>query len=325
MTYCPLHLHSQFSLLDGAILFPELMQYLQQLNITACSLTDHGVMGGVVEFYKQCKANNIKPLLGVEAYITEDEDGKEEKTRDNAHLILIAKNNQGLSDLFRLSSEAALQNFYYKPRIYRDKLRCLSGNVIVATACIGGVLAKKAKFELDVYGKCTSCTDPTGDVERELEFYREVFGRDFYLEFQCWDDGLHYQSRYNELVIELAKSTGTSTIITSDAHYLRKEDHALHELLMAMQIKKTLEEYREAGEMQYGPYFYVKTPEELLGEAEQLGVPEALENTIKIAEECNVEIELGVYRPPTFKIEEAEDFQEYKVWLEQREAKTNQR
>jgi DNA polymerase III subunit alpha len=293
--------------------------------MTACALTDHAVMGGIVDFYKQCKANHIKPLLGVEAYITEDQDGKEEKTRDNSHLILIAKNETGLRDLCTLSSEAALNNFYYKPRIYKHKLQLLSGNVIVATACIGGILAKKAKFEVDAYGKCTACTDPNGDVGRELEWYRSIFQDDFYLELQSWDDGLHHQREYNRLLMGLGQARGTQFVITSDAHYLRKEDHSLHELLMAMQIKKTIEEYREAGEMQYGPYFYVKTPEELLSEAKELGVEEAYYNTMKIAEQCNVEIELGKYKPPTFKIEEAEDYPEFKSWLAQKEVRTNPR
>jgi len=295
------------------------------LGIKSCAITDHGVMGGIVEFYKACKQAGIKPLLGVEAYITEDQDGKEnsEKTRDNAHLILIAKNQTGLRDLCTLSSEAALQNFYYKPRIYKHKLQRLRGNVIASTACIGGVLARKAKFEVDAYGKCTSCTDPTGDVGRELRWYLDVFGSDFYLELQCWDDGLHKQPLYNRMLQGFVESHNIPTVITSDSHYLRKEDHALHELLMAMQIKKTIEEYRAAGEMQYGPYFYVKTPEELLSEAKELGCEEAYYNTIQIAEKCNVEIELGKYKPPTFKIEEAEDYEEYKTWLAQREAKIN--
>jgi DNA polymerase-3 subunit alpha len=315
MSFTHLHLHTEYSLLDGAVTIPDLMTHLKEQGMTACAITDHGWMAGVVDFYKQCKKSDIKPLIGVEAYITEDEDGSEEKTRDNMHLVLIAKDNVGYQKLLDLCSNAALNNFYYKPRINKKHLRQLSGHVVATSACLGGVIAKRLAFEKDQYGKATRCSPLYPDVlPADLVFYREIFGPDFYLEVQPWNAEDNHQKVYNSFIMDLAHTHELPLVITSDAHYLKQGDHELHEVLMAMQFKTTVEKYRESGEMQYGPYFYVKGPEEMLEGARNLGCEEAFHNTNRIAEQCEVEIELGVYKPPVFDVRTAEDYQEFLEW-----------
>lgn len=327
MSYTPLHLHTQYSLLDGANLIPDLMVYLKEHGMTSCAITDHGWMAGVVDFYKQCKKNDIKPLIGVEAYVTDDEDDQEneQKTRDNAHLILIAKNQEGYAGLLRLCSEAALRNFYYKPRIYRDKLRGLRGNVIATTACLGGVVSKRLNYELDNYGRVQNVSDPDGAAKKIIAWYQEVFQEDFYLEIQDWPDETKHQQTYNDHILDVGRAMGVPFVITSDAHYLKQEDYKLHELLMALQLKTTLDKYQDKEEMKYGPHFYVKTPEEMLEAAKRWNCEEAFHNTNAIAEKCNVDIELGVYKPPVFKIEEADDYEDFKQWAAQREVRTSPR
>ena len=316
MSFTHLHLHTQYSLLDGAIRSKELVPYLKADGQTACAITDHGFMGGVVDFYKACKAGGIKPLEGVEAYITDDEDDKPERTRDNHHLILIAKNNEGYRTLLQLCSEAALHNFYYKPRIHKHKLARLRGNAICTSACLAGGLAKRGQWELNAYGQATVFTDPTGDVSKQIDFLSDIFGSDLYLELQDWDSGDHRQAVFNSYLLVQAQARSLPCVITSDAHYLRREDYQLHEMLMSLQFKKTLEEYRTQEEMRYGPYFYVKTQAEMLEACKKLGCEEAFYNTEKIADLCQVEIELGVYKSPTFNIEAAEDFSSFLKWKE---------
>jgi DNA polymerase-3 subunit alpha len=325
MSYTPLHLHTQYSLLDGAILIPDLMERLKELKITSCAITDHGWMAGIVDFYKQCKKNDIKPLIGVEAYVTDNEDNlsNEQKVRDNAHLILLAKDQEGYVDLLRLCSEAALQNFYYKPRISRDKLRGLRGHAIATTACLGGVVSKRLNYELDNYGRVKNVSDPVCSAKGLISWYQEVFQEDFYLEIQDWPDETGHQQAYNRFILDVGRPMGVPFVITSDAHYLKQEDHKLHELLMALQLKTTLDKYQDKEEMKYGPHFYVKTPDEMLEAAKHWGCEEAFHNTNAIAEKCNVEIELGVYKPPVFKIEQADDYEDFKQWADQRDLKTS--
>jgi DNA polymerase-3 subunit alpha len=293
--------------LDSAIQIKNLVVYLKEQGIISCAITDHGWMAGVVDFQKQLTEANMKPLIGVEAYITDDEDGIEDnslKHKDNYHLVLLAKDNEGIKLLFQLLSDAAVNNFYYKPRIWKGHLPKLAGHVIVTTACLGSEAARKDFPEQNfIY--------PT------VRYLADIFGNDLYLELQDWDDGSGIQPAYNKylLGVRIQSFWPAQYVITSDAHYLRKEDHKLHEVMMAMQLKKTLKDYREEGKMMYGPYFYVKTDEEMKRSVMELEIPEAYENTIKIAEQCNATIELGKYHMPNFNIEEAVDYEEFKKWL----------
>jgi len=315
MTFTHLHLHSEYSLLDGAIRFKDLVPYLKEKGMGACALTDHGFLGGTIEFQKQLKKENLKPILGCEAYITEDADDTPQdlKNRDNLHAVLLCKDIDGLRGLFKLQTEAATHNFYYKPRIHRPKLEELAGHVVVTTACLKGILTNQLMFERDIYGRVEHVTAADG-FQDLFTWYLSLFGEDFYLELQDWDDGTQIQYRYNEFLLELAHRP--SYIITSDCHYLRKEDHELHEIMMAGQLKMTLADYRAQETMRYGPFFYVKDPAEMKLSADRWGI--GLESTQEIADKCNCEIELGTYHPPVFNPEEAPDWKEYIQWKSQR-------
>jgi len=317
VSFVNLHLHSSYSVLDGAIRFPALAERLTELGMTACALTDHGFMGGILEFQKALEKKNIKPLLGVESYCTNDPDNTEKKTRDNDHLVLIAKDNEGLRQLMTIQAEAAIDNFYYKPRIYTPKLERLAGHVIVTTACLKGILGQHMDREIDEFGivQRVSCT--TGLLPR-LKWLKGVFGEDLYLETQAWDDETHIQERYNDTIIGLARYNDIKLVITNDCHYLRKEDHAYHERMMAMQLGKTYEEYMASDMMKYGNNFYVKTPAEMQEAATEMGCPEAVENTLEAAEKCNTHIETGVYHLPVYKPKNAPDYEEFKKWRDER-------
>ena len=307
-----LHAHSQHSILDGAILIPQLIQQLKKSEQPAVALTEHGWMASSIELYKACKKENLKAILGIEAYVTNDPDDFDgEKTRDNMHMVILAKDNVGYSRLCELSSAAFTRNFYYKPRIYKKSLEYLKGHVVVTTACLGGVLAKKAKFEKDHQERAIGCT-PGENFFEDLTFYEDTFGEDFYLEVQGWDDGRHFQTEYNKMLLDIGGQRGLSFVLTADAHYLDAEDYELHKLLMAMQLKMTLSDYLEKSEMQYGPYFYVADSTEMMRRAIEIGCTEAFDNTFSIAEKCNVELELNKYKMPVFRIEDEPDYAEWR-------------
>jgi DNA polymerase-3 subunit alpha len=291
------------------------------LKQEACAITDHGVMYGVIEFYKAAKKHGIKPILGVEAYITEDPDNAEEKTRDNRHIVLLAMNNQGLSDLYWMLSNANMNNFHYKPRINIDILAERSENLIVTSACLGGVIAKRRR-EKDgkiiipgaVYDEdAREFRDPDGIAEMWLLRLQRIFEDRFYVEVQ--DNGAWEQEAYNRWAIDRASQHNVETVLTADAHYLTSDDSRTHELIMAQQMKKTLQEYREDNSMKYGPYYYIRDSYDMYRAASKIGAHGAAYNTIEIADRCNVEIELGEYESPQFDITQQDDYEDFKEWL----------
>lgn len=310
--------------MDGAIQFKSLIPRLKELGMDSYAVTDHGWAGGLLEFQKACQKEGIKSLLGCESYISGDPDYTEKKTRDNYHLVIIAKNNKGLHKLFKLQSEAATRNFYYKPRIYFNKLQELAGDCVITTACLAGILSRCMRFNRNDYGVVESIDlvskADSKDEENSIgindliKTLKSWFGSDLYLEVQGWNNEENIQLLYDKTVIELAKKHDIKTVITSDCHYLTKEDHAIHEVLMAIQFKQTLEEYRSAGKMQYENEFYVKSPEEMLALATNLGVPEAASNTQEIVEKCNAEIETGKFYMPSFNHKTQPDYKDFKLW-----------
>jgi DNA polymerase-3 subunit alpha len=289
------------------------VQHAKDNGMQAMALTDHGWMAGIIDFYKAFKKADLHPLLGTEAYCTDDPDRlfNEDKTRDNMHTILIAKNNTGYSKLLELVSNAAINNFYYKPRIYREHLRELGGNAIMTSGCLGGCIASRLSWETDQYGRAIACIDSNNIISREVEYYLDVFGDDFYLELQVCDNEDNFQHVYNQWLLNFGRERQIPFVITADCHYIKKEDSELHEMIMAMQMKKTLAEYRENSEMTYGPYFYVASPAEMLERAQSINCEEAYYNTIKIAKQCNVEITLGQYEEPIFDITQMNDYKDF--------------
>lgn len=298
-----LHVHTEYSLQDGIIRPKELVDYVKELGMTTVAITDHGNMHGVIDFYKSCIEGNIKPLVGIEAYITSDLDNTEKKTRDNAHLVLLAKNNKGYHGLLKLCSNAYLNNFYYKPRIYIGYLRDYSEDLIATTACLAGPVASAFRKGEGVYG------------ENALDNMLKIFGENLYAEIQ--DNQEPEQKPYNQWLVHVCNRKGVPLIITSDAHYLKKEDFTLHEMTMAMQLKLTLAQYRAGNKMVYTPDYYIKTPSEFELGAKKYGAQDAIDNCDRIGELCNVEIELGKLSMPTFDITKTTDYQDFLKWKEQ--------
>lgn len=316
--FCHLHTHTEFSVLDGINKIDALCEYVKKQGMSACAITDHGVLHGVIDFYKAAKKAGINPVIGVEAYITEDEDGIEEnkyKTRDNNHCILLAQNDTGLRNLFWLTNQANKYNFYYRPRISIESLRHGRAEGIIATSsCLGGVVSKQGEFDK----AAGTFTDSDGTATKRLELFQDIFNGRFYAEIQdnpeFWE-----QEVYNAWLIYQSKNIGISPVITADAHWLTKADKETHSLIMAQQMKCTLAEYEgDEDGLFYGSGHYIRTPEEMYEAAIKCGSEEAFWNASKIAEQCNVEIKLGEYELPHFDVESADDYSAFKKWEEKK-------
>lgn len=319
MSFTHLHLHTEYSLMDGAIRIRDLVPYIKENGMMACGITDHGSLGGIIKFYQECRKADIKPLLGCEFYLTENADDlpNKEKEKDNYHAVIIAKNNKGYQGLLKLSSEAYLRNFYYKPRVNIDKLGILRGNVVCLSACLAGFLTRRATFDAER----REWFDSTNEVQVMYERMCSLLNKeDIYLELQDWDDGTGIQPAWNNFLLSFGGKNNTDNfVITTDAHFLTKKDHKYHELMMALQFGTTLDRYRASSSMKYGDWPWVKPPEMMMESAKRLGCEIAYHNTNKIAEQCSVEIELGVWKPPTFDPTQAKDYEEFLAWKEQQE------
>ena len=313
--FCHLHVHSEFSLLDGAIKLDALCKYIAELGMTSVALTDHGVMSGVVEFYKAALKHKIKPVIGVEAYVTDDEDNlpKTECTRDNFHLVLLAADNIGYRNLVRMVTHAGLENFYYKPRITKAMLRTHADGVIATSGCLA------CEFSRILQGN-TKEAEPLGQRARydlaisRAEGYRSLFQRGFYLELQDHDDEDPWQEEYNKYVVQMGKDLDIPLVITADAHYLSRDSKPVHDILMAIQLKQTLEEYRTGGYFQY-KNTYIRPQKDMLSSAIKYQAEEAFWNTTKVADKCNVTFEFGNYQTPDFDLETTNDQEEFTSWL----------
>ena len=280
-----LHLHTQFSLLDGAIRFDQLFQLARSYKMNACAITDHGNMFGVADFYYAAKEFGIKPILGCEAYIAPKSrfDKKGVKGEDNAyHVILLSMNNDGYRNLIKLMSLAQLEGFYYVPRIDRELLRKYSDGLICLTACIKGEIPNSI---------LKGDEKKTRDI---VEEYYSIFGDRLFFELQ--DNGLDEQKRVNEALINLSGHYGIPIVATNDCHYLRKSEARAHELLLCIQTGKTINDQNRLSFK--SDEFYFKSPDEF--ERAFSEYPEALTNTVKIAEMCNVVMTEGVYHFPEF-------------------------
>lgn len=291
-----LHLHSQFSLLDGAIRFEPLFEQAKAYGMKACSITDHGNMFGVIDFYFTAREFGIKPIIGCEAYIAPRSRLEQTKARgeDHAyHIVLLAMNNEGYKNLLKMISSAHLEGFYYVPRIDRELLRSHSEGLICLTACLKGEIPNQILKGDDA------------SVRKTVDEYISLFGDRLYFELQ--DNGLAEQKKINETLIDLSRRYGIPIVATNDCHYLRKEEAKAHELLLCIQTGKTmLDKDRLAFKSEE---FYFKSPDEI-GRA-FARYPEALSNTLKIAEMCNVEIDVGTYHFPEFKPREDLDLNDY--------------
>jgi DNA polymerase III subunit alpha len=297
MDYLHPHIHSEYSLLDGAIRIKELVKLTKQYGMSAMSITDHGSLAGTLEFYREARKEGIKSVLGIETYITMDKDGlsNEEKTRDNMHMILLAANEEGWKNLLWLNSNAYQNNFYYKPRISFDNLISRSHGIIASSACLAGVCARQATYDEinNIY------SDPEHKVEKVINQFKEIFFGKYYLELM--HSSQKQQISYNKFLIELGARTNTKLIISADAHYEKKEDEELHSMLMAMQSKKSIDQYKNEDYFHYEGC-YIRPPQEMLDAAISIGVESAFHNTLEIASLVNLDIKLGEYKMPIFDI-----------------------
>lgn len=290
-----LHVHTEYSLLDGANRIPDLMARTASLGMNSIAITDHGVMYGVIDFYKAAIKNGIKPVLGCEVYTAKRTrfDRQPGIDADQGHLVLLARDNEGYKNLMKIVSAGFTEGFYYKPRIDMEVLRRYSKGITALSACLSGDVAT-AILEGD-YGK----------AKQKALTFNEIFGQGyFYLELQS--NGIEEQNLVNQSLIKLSKETGIPLVATNDAHYLRREDARAHEVLLCIQTgRKITDEDR----MKFSSDdFYIKSPEEMA--AAFKNVPEALENTVKIAESCNVELEFNKLHLPQFNVpEEREPFE----------------
>ena len=282
MKYVPLHLHTEYSLLDGAIKIKDLFNFAKDNDMPAVAITDHGTMYGIIEFYLQGKeVPEVKPLLGCEFYICEGDVINDKTTKKTLnHLVLIAKNNEGYQNLIKLDSIAATQAYYYKPRINREMLKEHSKGLICLSACVQGELAYKTLYASEE------------EAYEVAKWYKELFGEDYYIEIQ--DHGLVEQKRSNPTLIKIAKELDIPLVITNDSHYLMKEDAEWHDTLLCEQTKSLK---NDPNRFKFSNNeFYVKTVEELRRAFDWLDddmFNKAIENTVKISEKCDVKIELG--------------------------------
>ena len=290
MSFTHLHVHTEYSLLDGSSKIKEITKRAAELGMDSLAITDHGVMYGVIDFYKAAKEAGIKPVLGCEVYVAPGSRfDKEAGTGEDKynHLVLLAENNTGYQNLMKIVSRGFTEGFYYKPRVDKELLREFHEGIIATSACLAGEVQRylaRGMYE---------------EAKRVALYYQDIFGKDnFFLELQ--DHGIAEQHYVNPQLLRMSEETGIELICTNDVHYTYADDADAHDILLCIQTgKKVTDENR----MRYtGGQYYLKSPEEM---AELFKyAPQALANTEKIAERCNVEIEFGVTKLPRFAVPE---------------------
>ena len=296
MDFVHLHVHTEYSLLDGANRIKDLVKKVKDLGMKAVAITDHGVMYGAIDFYKECKKNEIKPIIGCEVYVAPRTRFDKEANVDTqySHLILLAKDNEGYKNLTKLVSLSFTEGYYYKPRIDKEILRKYSKGLICTSACIGGELS--VNILNNNYEK----------AKKIAQEYADIFGKDdYYIELQ--HNGIQEQVLANQGLIKIANELGLKIIATNDAHYLNKEDAYPHEVLLCVQTgKKMIDEDR----MRFSTdEFYVKSQEEMYENFKNL--PQALSNTIEIADKCNVEFDFDTTILPNYDVPDGMAHNEY--------------
>lgn len=298
--YVPLHLHTEYSLLDGAIKIAELVEAAASMKMPAVAITDHGNLFGAVEFYKKAVKAGIKPIIGCEVYVAPRgrfEKSKAETEGSYFHMVLLARDNDGYRNLITLASRAFTEGFYYKPRIDRELLEQYSGGLIGLTACLKG--------EVPFYLR-------QGDIDKAREaalHYKNILGpENFYFELQA--NGLEEQEEVNRKLVELSRELHIGLVATNDCHYLKREDSKAHEILLCIQTGKTMS---DPSHMRFQTEeFYFKSPEEMKEAFKE--IPEAVLNTRGIAERCNVEFTLG--KPMLPKFDPPEEFERPSEYLQ---------
>ncbi len=293
MSFCHLHTHTEWSLLDGSNKVKEYVKRVKELGMTSAAITDHGVMYGVIDFYEECLAQGIKPVLGCEVYVAPGSRfDREAGAGDDRyyHLILLAENNKGYENLSKIVSHSFLEGYYYRPRVDMELLRQYHEGIIASSACLAGEIAR------DIV---------RGDIDAAKKTalkYNDCFGQgNFFLELQ--DHGYPDQKKVNTALLSISKELGIPLIATNDCHYTYAEDAEAHDILLCIQTGKKLS---DENRMRYpGGQFYVKSEDEM--RTIFAYAPEAIENTQKIADRCNVAIEFGKTKLPHYDVPEGYD------------------
>ncbi|RYX81762.1 DNA polymerase III subunit alpha [bacterium] len=298
--FCHLHVHSEYSLLDGANRIKDMAKRAAALDMPALAITDHGVMYGAVDHYTACKAEGIKPIIGVEAYVAPrkhtDKDSQLDSQKQTRHLTLWAKNKKGYENMVKLTSTAHLKGFYYKARVDHELLAQHAEGIICGSACLGGevpqlIMAKK--FD---------------EAVERAEMYRDMFGKENYF-LELMDHDLTGQSEVNDRLIDIHHKTGIPLICSNDAHYLRREDEEMHKILVCIGTNTTV----QSAALHYGPNFYLKDKEEMWDKFKH--VPSALENTIRIADMVDLELDLKTTHFPNYDVPDGHDKTSYLRYL----------
>ena len=297
MSFVHLHVHTEYSLLDGSNKIKEYVSRVKELGMNSAAITDHGVMYGVIDFYRECKSQGINPILGCEVYVAPNSRFDREVTGGDDryyHLVLLAENNQGYANLMKIVSKGFVEGYYYKPRVDKSLLREYHEGIIALSACLAGEVQRYIVKGLYDEAKKTA-----------LE-YRDIFGENnYFLELQ--DHGIPDQTLVNQQLLKMSSETGIPLVATNDVHYTYAEDAKAHDILLCIQTGKKL---ADENRMRYeGGQYYVKSPEEM----EKLFpfALQALDNTQKIADRCSVEIEFGVTKLPKFDVPEGYTSWEY--------------
>ncbi|MBI3624485.1 DNA polymerase III subunit alpha, partial [Candidatus Saccharibacteria bacterium] len=298
-----LHNHTEYSLLDGLTKVPALVERVQELGMHAVAITDHGTLSGVVEFYKEAKGNNIKPIIGIETYIAARRMSDKDPTKDKLyyHLIVLAMNQQGYQNLMRLSTIANLDGLYYKPRVDHDLLEQYSDGLIVLSGCIGGEVGDALR------------QGQYAQAKKIAQWYKGVFGDRYYLEVQDHGHPKH-PSNWSEQVqvtngtFKLAKELAIQPVLTCDAHYLKRSDQEAHEILLCVQTASFLADENRMSLKNLE--LHVTDPKEVVGRWHK-NHPEVITNTKIIADRCEVELELGKYLIPKFPVPDCETEKTY--------------
>ncbi|MCR4738759.1 MAG: DNA polymerase III subunit alpha [Lachnospiraceae bacterium] len=299
MAFVHLHTHTEYSLLDGSNKIKEYIKRVKELSMNAAAITDHGVMYGVIDFYREAKKEGIKPIIGCEVYVAPDsrfdrEPGKREDSDRYYHLILLAENNTGYANLMKIVSKGFTEGFYYKPRIDMEVLRQYHEGIICTSACLAGEVQRL--IARDLYE----------EAKKAALKYQDCFGKgNYFLELQ--DHGIPLQKKVNAALLRMSKELDIPLVATNDAHYTYAADAEAHDILLCIQTGKKLQ---DEDRMRYeGGQFYVKSEEEMRNLFKY--AQEAIDNTQKIADRCNVEIEFGRSRLPHYEVPDGMTSWEY--------------
>ncbi len=297
MAFTHLHVHTEYSLLDGSSKIEELVHRAKELGMDSMAITDHGVMYGVIDFYRAARKEGINPIIGCEVYVANGSRFNKEAGQGEDryyHLVLLAENNTGYANLVKIVSKGFVEGFYYKPRVDYEVLREYHEGIIALSACLAGEVQRYLARGFYEEGKKAALR------------YQEIFGRDnFFLEIQ--DHGIPDQKTVNAAQLRLSKELGIDLVATNDIHYIYAEDAEPHDILLCLQTGKKLS---DENRMRYeGGQYYCKSEEEMREVFPY--APEAIENTHKIAERCHVEIEFGVTKLPKFDVPEGFTSWEY--------------